>query len=174
MAAMTFRFRPMTRADLSLMHAWLNLPHVAAWWGGGATFEAVREEYEAYIDGREHIHPYVVLVGESAIGHIQWMRYSSYPTYAVTLRIEDLGAANCDVLIGEVDFVHRGLGGPLVRQFVREVIFANPDVSSCFIDPTQENHVAIRAYEKAGFRFVRDVDDDGEGHSVHLMELTRP
>ena len=35
--------------------------------------------------------------------------------------------------------------------------------------PTLEA-IAIRAYEKAGFRFVREVTDE-DGVSVHLMEL---
>ena len=56
---------------------------------------------------------------------------------------------------------------------MHEVIFADPAVPRCFIDPEQINKAAIRAYEKAGFTFVRDVADDGEGKTVHLMEMTR-
>jgi RimJ/RimL family protein N-acetyltransferase len=74
---------------------------------------------------------------------------------------------------GEASFLYRGLGGPLVRQFVHEVIFADTGVTTCFIDPEGTNATAIRAYEKAGFRFVRDVMDDGEGATVHLMEMPR-
>jgi len=41
------------------------------------------------------------------------------------------------------------------------------------IDPETDNHRAIRAYEKAGFRFVRAVPEDTEGGSVYLLELSR-
>ena len=167
-------FRLLTHADLPQMHRWLNLPHVAQWWGGGASFEKVAKEYGEYIDGTEPIHAYLVLHDDLPIGHTQWMRYASYAWYARILGIDDLNAANCDVFIGEQDFLHRGLGAPLVRHFVHEMIFADSTVTSCFIDPEQVNQAAIRAYERAGFRFVRDIADDGKGKSIYLMEMKRP
>jgi aminoglycoside 6'-N-acetyltransferase len=159
------------------MHRWLNLPHVAEWWGpedgSGPSFEEVAHEYGEYVDGIEPIHPYLVLDDDVPIGHLQWMQYRDYPAYARILGIDDPGAANCDVFIGDAAFLHRGLGGPLVRQFVLEIIFASGSVTTCFIDPDATNAIAIRAYEKAGFRFVRHVDDDGEGNSIRVMEMMR-
>lgn len=166
-------FRPLRREDLPLLHAWLNRPFVAEWWGGPTSMEEVEQEYGEYLDGVEPIRVYLASIGETPMGHLQWMRYRDYPAYARVLGVDDPDAANCDVLIGEEKFLHRGLGGPLVRQFVREVIFADPTVTRCFIDPDARNAIAIRAYEKAGFRFVRRIEDDGEGHPVHLMEMTR-
>jgi aminoglycoside 6'-N-acetyltransferase len=85
--------------------------------------------------------------------------------------VSDPEAINCDVLLGEM--AHRGLGPGLIRQFLREVAFADPAVTVCVIDPHASNARAIRAYEKAGFRFVRRVIDFEDKVPLHLMELTR-
>jgi RimJ/RimL family protein N-acetyltransferase len=167
---MKFTFRAMTRGDIPLMHRWLNLPHVAEWWGGGDSLEDVEKEYGEYIDGIEPIHPYIAYADGVAIGHLQWMRYRDYPKYMQILRIDDPSAANCDVFIADEHFLHRGVGAPMIRAFVDTVIFAD-GVTTCFIDPDARNKIAIRAYEKAGFRFVRHIENDGEGDPVHLMCL---
>jgi GNAT superfamily N-acetyltransferase len=61
----------------------------------------------------------------------------------------------------------------LIREFLRRVVFADPRIHSLVIDPEAENPIAIRAYEKAGFRFLRTASDDGDGHSLYLMEMRR-
>jgi aminoglycoside 6'-N-acetyltransferase len=161
----------MTRADIPLMHRWLNLPHVAEWWGADS-LEDVTKEYGEYIDGIEPIHPFIASCDGTEIGHLQWMRYRDYRKYMQILRIDDPDAANGDVFIADEHFLHRGVGAPLIRAFVDEIIFAS-GVATCFIDPDARNKIAIRAYEKAGFRFVRRIDDDGEGDPIHLMSCSR-
>jgi RimJ/RimL family protein N-acetyltransferase len=120
------------------------------------------------------VHGYLAVVDGRPAGHTQWMRYADYAWHARILGIEPRGAANCDLFIGESDLLYQGLGAQVLRGFVEEVIFRQPDVERCFIDPEQPNHAAIRAYEKAAFVFLRDIADDGDGHTVHLMELPRP
>ena len=36
-----FRFRPLTRAHLPLLHEWINRPHVAEWWDDQRDLESV-------------------------------------------------------------------------------------------------------------------------------------
>jgi aminoglycoside 6'-N-acetyltransferase len=169
-----FEFRALAAEDFERMHRWLNTPHVSEWWGGGATMEDVVREYSSYLDGTEKVRGYIVSLEGAPIGHVQWIRYGDYPDYMRIVGNDNPNAANCDVFIGEVDHLHRGLGGPLLIQFIRDVIFADPSITTCFIDPHPSNRIAIRAYEKAGFRSVRDVADDGHGEPVHLMEMKRP
>jgi GNAT superfamily N-acetyltransferase len=83
------------------------------------------------------------------------------------------GVANCDVLLGEPDAAHRGLGPEVVRALLERHIFADARVTSCVIDPHVGNAIAIRAYEKVGFRFLHVAPDDGDGRAVYLMELRR-
>lgn len=172
-----FTFRPVTRDDIALMHRWLNLPHVKVWWGDNTSLTELAREYGEYIDGVEPIEAYIVGYEGREIGHTQWARYADYAWYGKILGLtesEIAGGANCDVFIGDASLLYRGLGSALVRQFTDEIIFADAAITTCFIDPEQHNHAAIRAYEKAGFTFVRDVADDGDGHTVHLMARQRP
>ena len=104
---------------------------------------------------------------------ISWERFGDSPDFMRTYAVDDPDAVNCDLLIGEVDFAHRGLGGPMLRRFLREVVFSDPRFTTCIIDPQPENASAIRAYEKAGFCHVRTMPDDGEGNAVYLMKLRR-
>lgn len=168
-----FRYRPLRRDDLGMLTRWMSMPHVARWWGGVPTREEVDDEFGAYADGTEPVHAFVAEEDGRPFAYLQWARLASYPDFAKLMGVGDLDAANCDVLIGEPDYAYRGLGAPLIVGFLREVVFAEPSVTSCIIDPDVRNTSAIRAYEKAGFRFVRVVEDDGEGNQNHLMELTR-
>ena len=155
------RFRALNRGDLPLMHRWLNTPHVVEWWPDEAVaLDEIVAKYTPRIDGLEDVRCFVIVHGDRPIGYIQ-----EYP----------LGehSAGIDLFIGEVEFHHRGLGAPIIRQFLNDVVFANPAIESCLIDPAVSNREAIRAYEKAGFRFLRTVTNPGEPEPAHLMRITR-
>jgi aminoglycoside 6'-N-acetyltransferase len=47
------------------------------------------------------------------------------------------------------------------------------DAGSCIIDPEPANRIAIRAYEKAGFRYVKTVKVPAEPQPAYLMRISR-
>lgn len=165
-----FSFHPLTRGDLGDLHRWMHLPHARDTFGHW-TFEAVEEVYGNSIDGVEPFHAYTVRAEGRGIGMMSWNRFRDFPEMRSCYEVPDPEAINCDVLLGEM--AHRGLGPGLIRKFLREVAFADPAVTACVIDPHATNTSAIRAYEKAGFRFVRRVIDFEDKVPLHLMELTR-
>jgi len=155
------RFRRLVCADLPLMHRWLNAPHVAEWWGDEALpLDEIVAKYAPRIDGKEDVRCFVIVHGDAPIGYIQ-----EYPVG------ED--SAGIDLFIGEVEFHHRGLGAAIIRQFLNDVVFVNASVESCVIDPAVSNRSAIRAYEKAGFRFFKTITNPGEAEPQHLMRIGR-
>jgi aminoglycoside 6'-N-acetyltransferase len=166
-------FRPLAKSDLPRLHTWLNAPHARRWFGEGRSFESVLEEYVPYIEGTVAIRALLVSHAGRPIGMISWECFGDWPDFMRTYAVDDPHAVNCDVVIGEPDAVHRGLGAPMLRRFLREIVFSDPRYTTCIIDPRPDNASAIRAYEKAGFRHVRTVTDDGEGHPVYLMEIRR-
>jgi dihydrofolate reductase/RimJ/RimL family protein N-acetyltransferase len=166
-------FRPLERADLPLIQAWSVAPHARRWYERNATLAAVEAEYVPSIEGRVPIAAYVVLYAGRPIGMMEWMRFGDFPEAMPLYGVDDPDVVNCDVLIGESDMAYRGLAAPMIRRFLREIVFRDPRFAVCIIDPEVENRSAIRAYEKAGFRWVRTMPDDGEGKPIYLMELRR-
>jgi aminoglycoside 6'-N-acetyltransferase len=77
------------------------------------------------------------------------------------------GVAGVDILIGDEDQVGRGLGPKILAQFVRDVVTADAVVATV----EEPNRRSWRAFEKAGFRRVRDVEEEGLPH--RLMRLDR-
>lgn len=133
------------------------------------TLDAVRAKYLPRIAGAKDATPYVICHGAAPIGYIQ--------TYAVRPSAWDLGGveggAGLDLFIGEAPLLHRGLGPEILRRFIGEIVFRDPAVRACFIDPSTRNRVAIRAFEKAGFRYFGDAVDPETGKPVRIMRLAR-
>lgn len=165
-------FRPMGEADLELLHHWLNQPHVLEWWREPLTLAATREKYGPYARGEVLTFPFLILWDGHPIGYVQWYRIADHPEYAVQVQVEE-GAAGIDLFIGEPERIHRGLGALVIRRFLWEVVFPQPGVTCCVIGPDQDNRAAIRCYEKAGFRYLKTVQVQGEPAPEYLMRLDR-
>jgi aminoglycoside 6'-N-acetyltransferase len=67
-----------------------------------------------------------------------------------------------DLLIGEEELTGRGLGAEILSQFVEEEMSA--DVAFALVE--EGNRRSWRAFEKAGFRHVRDVEENGLPHRL--------
>lgn len=133
------------------------------------TLDAVRAKYLPRVAGAEDATPFVICHDGAPIGYIQ--------TYAVGPGAWGLSGVEAgtglDLFIGEAPLLHRGLGPKALRQFIGEIVFRDPGVRACFIDPSTRNRVAIRAFEKAGFRYLGDAADPETGKPARIMRLTR-
>lgn len=168
----TIRFERLRTSGLALVHRWLNEPHVARWWyDEGSSHDEVEKNFMPSIVGEDPTVPYLILHGDTPIGYIQSYRISDHPDYETQVRIER--AAGVDLFIGEEGYLYRGLGSHIIRRFLEELVFANEDVGSCVIGPEPENAAAIRAYEKAGFHYLRTIHVPGEPGPEYLMLITR-
>jgi aminoglycoside 6'-N-acetyltransferase len=141
-------FRPLEPGDLPLLESWLLQEHVNRWWR-----EPVERELAEGVDGR-----YAILVDGAAVGMVQ--------TYAWAP-----GIAGVDLLIGEEELVGLGLGPQVLEAFAEEVVFSRPETEAIEARVEEGNRRSWRAFEKAGFRHVRDVEEDGVPH--RLMRLDR-
>ena len=147
------------------------------WWGvssgpgslGGpgeqtATAEQVYEKYAPGLDPeaagtRRH----VIAVDGRAIGLIQWYPLAGEPDYAEAIGETEPGGAGIDLLIGEPDAVDRGVGSRVLDAFVTDVVFADPTITRAVGAPHPDNIRSWRAFEKAGFAFVREAMVPHEG-----------
>jgi RimJ/RimL family protein N-acetyltransferase len=167
---MPFSFRLMNESELPQLHLWMQLPHARSAFGHW-TLQEVLQTYGDAIRGVEAFRTYTVIADARPIGMMSWNRFRDYPEMRACYEVTDTNAINCDVLLAE--FAHQGLGPGLIRKFLREIAFADETITSCVIDPHAHNAIAIAAYAKAGFTFVREVIDFEDHVPLHLMELTR-
>jgi len=152
-------FRPITPDDVSLLAEWLEREHVKRWWRD--------ERADDYVDPNEH---FLIEVDGRPVGIVQTYLVDDYPDWKEVVGDEpDL--AGVDLLIGEEDLVGIGLGPAVLEQFSREVVFARPETAAVVATVEEPNRRSWRAFEKAGFRHVADVEEDGLPH--RLMRLDR-
>ncbi len=151
-------------------------PHVRQWFDDVPTAaypDDTISEYRAALGGEDPTDMYVIELDRRPIGVVQSYRIDDHPEYAAQL---ELGrpAVGIDLFIGEPGLVGRGHGPALIRAFLRDVAFPRYGVDMCVIGPTVSNVAAIRAYEKAGFRFLKTyLEPDSREQEHYLMELTR-
>jgi RimJ/RimL family protein N-acetyltransferase len=155
-------FRPLAEADLPLVHAWLNNPEVARWYGLGfenqtsPTLEQVAEYYAPRIPGEQPVICYIIEAAGRPVGFIQTYRIGDYPEYARAVDYDD-DAWAIDLFIGEDDCRGGGFGSAAVSRFVETEVFSQPGVDTAVMSPNPDNKRGIRAYEKAGFRHLKTV-----------------
>lgn len=165
------RFRPLAHADLELMQRWLNDDFVARWWPGWPSLEQVRARYAPRIDGAEPTRCFIAELDASPVAFIQCYYIRDWPDYAIG--DEAANAAGIDLFIAERERAYKGLGPKIIREFLARMVFAEYDVDSCIIGPAQNNFAAIRAYEKAGFKYLTTVSIPGELEPEYLMRIGR-
>ena len=160
-------FRPVTVADVPLLHEWLGRPHVAEWWQPTPTPTEVEEDC---CDPGSSTRPYLACAGGQPFGFIQaYVAMGSGDGWWEDER--DPGVRGIDQFIASEDHLGQGLGSAMVRAFV-EGLFRDPAVTRVQADPSPENARAIRCYEKAGFRVIGEIDTP-DGRAL-LVRRDRP
>jgi aminoglycoside 6'-N-acetyltransferase len=150
-------FRPVEARDIPDLHRWRNEPHVMRWWyeddDSEPTYDVVARNYGPDHDDKEH--RYIIEMDGRSIGYIQMYLLSDWPDYAALIQEQGAGI---DLFIGEPDLVNKGVGTEVIDRFLQDVVFADPAIEQCVIDPEISNSAAVRAYTKAGFTPVRTVE----------------
>jgi RimJ/RimL family protein N-acetyltransferase len=147
-------FRPLTSADLPLTAIWLARPHVAQWWAGPIALEPGLRQFLAVFEGEP-------------IGYVQSYQAVACHRDGWWLDVNDPGVLGFDQFLADGGNLGQGLGTRMVRAFVAE-LFADPSVTRVQVDPAPANGRAIRCYERAGFRRVREiVTPDGPALLMH-------
>jgi RimJ/RimL family protein N-acetyltransferase len=169
-------FRPLAEADLPLLHRWLNTPHVSEWWKvdgkRNPDYAVVIGKFMPRIHKPEPVSCFLVLYDAGPAAFIESCRLEDFPAEKAELRIP-ANAAGVDTFIGETDFLHKGFGAVYIRKFLKEIIFREPAINYCIVDPDPANKIAVRAWEKAGFSFSHQVWNDEDKVMAHIMTVNR-
>ena len=161
-------FEPLRKDDLPLVRAWLGREHVRRWWRD--PIEQSLAEYEHAIDGLDPTDLYLIVVDGRPLGLIQTYLAANHADWEEIVQVGE-GVAGVDLLIGEDELAGRGLGPRILEAFVNDLVFARAGTHACIATVEEPNRRSWRAFEKAGFRRVRDVEEDGRPH--RLMRLDR-
>lgn len=149
-------FRPLTEGDLPMMAAWLSRPHLAEWWGGTPTAAELEAEYGSAIAGIGPTQCFIALADRDEIGFIQSYVAAECHDDGWWLDEHDPGVLGIDQFLAHAEQLGQGLGTAMIRAFVAR-LFEDPTVTRIQTDPDPSNGRAIRCYEKAGFRAVREL-----------------
>ena len=167
----------MREEDFALARRWLLEPHVRRWWHDDPTEhdypEGTLREWRLAIRGEDPTDMFVIGLAGRPIGMLQAYRVQDYPEYVEEIGEVDEPAVSIDIFIGEADLIGKGHGPALIREFLAAA-FERYGVSYCVIGPARTNVAAIRAYEKAGFRYLRDYREPDTIDPEHvLLDLRR-
>jgi RimJ/RimL family protein N-acetyltransferase len=165
-------FRPVRKDDLPLLYEWLQREHVRRWWHEDETLEDVVARYLPSIDGRDPVRPFVAQREGRDIGYVQTYLVDDEPEWQELVQVGP-HVAGVDLFIAEPELLGKGIGPQLLRRFLDEIVFADPATSACIADPELGNAASIRAFEKAGFRRVREFVYPKEGTRHVLLRIER-
>jgi aminoglycoside 6'-N-acetyltransferase len=160
-------FEPLREDDLPRVRDWLGREHVRRWWRDPIE-EAIDKRRQGIEAGRTD--QYLIVVDGRPAGLIQTYLVADSPDWEAIVGAEP-GLAGVDLLIGEEELVGRGVGPQVLKAFACDVVFARPETNACVATVEEPNRRSWRAFEKAGFRHVRDVEEDGLPH--RLLRLDR-
>jgi aminoglycoside 6'-N-acetyltransferase len=151
---------PATRDHISALVAIRQTPEVRARWRGGEDMvAAVNLDFD-----EPDSTPYVIELDGRVVGWIQWSAEDE-PDYRY---------ATMDIYLDPA--VHgRGVGTDAVRTLARHLINDHGH-HRIEIDPAADNEIAIRCYQKVGFRPIgirrrSERGSDGTWHDGLLMDL---
>lgn len=160
-----FCFRSLQISYFPLLLKWLNSPHLARMWNEGKNWSMkdVKEKYLSYTKGykeethlKKPIYGFIIELQNKPVGYIQYYNAYDFPRETGPLsRYMGLPSslAAIDLYIGEPEYLGKGYGPLIIKKFLD--LYVWPKFDACFVDPDLDNKVAIRAYEKVGFRTIK-------------------
>jgi RimJ/RimL family protein N-acetyltransferase len=156
----------MAAADWSLIRGWLARPDIQRWWGPQASSEA--EVLLAL--GSTHAICRIIEADGVPIGYA----HAVDATLWGEALPDDLEPGTWDLDIFIAAESHRGKGaGAAVLRLLKEEVFASTLAVAVCVFASIENEAAVRAYEKAGFRWRRVWHDPVAGPEW-FMAAERP
>lgn len=166
---MTLSFKPLQESHFPLLLKWLETPHVKTWWDTDVqwTPELIKEKFGTYVQGykveqgiKKPFQAYIIYVDTQPVGYIQlYTAHDFARDYPASLETLPLSLAALDFFIGEQDYLGQGLAPVVLTQFLQE--YVAHFYEACFVDPETTNIRAIRVYEKAGFKTVKTIKEEG-------------
>lgn len=183
---MKITFVPLAESHFPLLLKWLETPHVKKWWpadrsfsvGGDQdvtyTMELLHKKYSSYVKGYKFVHgqqkpiqSFIIHNNQNQVRYIQIYNAYDFPRSKSLLGLpENLGAF--DIFIGTEEALQKDLGSKAIVEFLK---LHDNQYSYIFADPDINNVVAVKCYERAGFKKVLEQADTGEVWMIKDLSL---
>ena len=165
-------FREMVRDDLVTLFNWLGRPHVKRWYAAApASFAEVAAKYGPRAEEGSAVRAFIVQADNADAGYIQTYSIDEFPDYERVTGCEK-GVLGLDLFIADEWRTRHGLGPTVIRRFVDDVVFGLYGAHAVVAGPHEGNASAIRAFEKAGFRRWKTIENE-RGEKEALLRLDR-
>jgi RimJ/RimL family protein N-acetyltransferase len=157
-------FKTLTPEDGSLLHEWLQLPQVRAFWDDGLRTVAAVKDYYFQANG---VLRFLFYLNEEAAGYIQTYHIGPEDLYAAfTLPAKE--NRGLDFFIGNEKFLNQGLAGLILKEFILKHCSG---AARIIVDPEPRNKKAIHVYEKLGFRKLGGFKRGATWHDLMAIDL---
>ncbi|HEY7669043.1 MAG TPA: GNAT family N-acetyltransferase [Hyphomicrobium sp.] len=153
---------PATRADWDLIRGWLGRRDIQEWWGPIAATEA---EVNLALSS-EHALCRIIEADGAPVGYAHAVDATLWGDELP----QDLEPGTWDLDLFIASEEHRGKGvGQAALALLKEEVFASTLAVAVCVFPSVKNERAVRAYEKAGFRWKRIWNDPYAGPSWFMV-----
>lgn len=142
------KLRRITEADLSMIESWLQKEYILKWFSDAEDWmHEVKNRDEEF----RFITHFVVMCDDKPIGFCQYYSCAGVKEdwYGDT-PVE--GMYSLDYLIGEEDYLGKGLGKGIVKV-LSEAVFALEDSKGIMLQPEEENKPSCNALSANGYSF---------------------
>jgi RimJ/RimL family protein N-acetyltransferase len=151
--------------DSHTLLGWLAQPHVAKWWGDAD--QAMQHARQCAPESHA-----LIVADRTPVGYLCWQEPPKQELEAADLADLPSGLVDIDILIGEPDWLGRGVGSRALELLLARLRNL-PSVAFAGLGTSASNANAIRCYEKAGFRLFREFQDPDWGPCKYLIAEVR-
>ena len=168
------RIRTLTESDLPLMLKWLTDKRVLEFYGGRDkkyTYEEIKKHYTE--EWEDEVYRVIIEYQGKPIGYCQFYKVYDelYEEYQYPKRNEIV--YGMDQFIGDVDHWNKGIG-PKFMKMIIDYLRDEKGAQAVILDPHQNNPRVVRAYEKVGFKILKELQKhelhEGVKEDCYLME----
>lgn len=161
---MNISFASLSKSHFPLLLKWLEEPHVKLRWDRDINYTEtlVKEKYASYVDGyklengvKKAISCYIIYVDDNPIGYIQIYNAYDFARKAPLIDLPESLAA-IDFFIGDADYIGKNIGAEVLK------VFDYQGYKNILVDLSLDNIAAIKTYEKAGFKRIREQTNSNE------------
>ncbi|MBE9125223.1 MULTISPECIES: GNAT family N-acetyltransferase [unclassified Coleofasciculus] len=148
-------FRPVVlEEDLSLIHNWMNQPHVIPFWNLDFDLDRMRNHLEkALADTHQTL--YIGLLNGVAMSY--WESYWAVDDIVAKCYSAHPADQGIHLLIGEPEFLGKEYALPLLRAMTA-FQFQHPKTLKIIAEPDSRNQKMIHVFKRCGFEFQTEID----------------